>query len=133
MKKLVRKIMRVLYLPLLVTLTGVAIYSTRPYITAWVNANESNSGGYAIVATQYPELSPGLQKDIAARMQKGFLQNTDVFAIVSAIVDEKGTVQTYPAPDLGDGDSYSISMLDHLMDKRLESHAKNKLIELTGN
>lgn len=73
-----------------------------PASNHFVMTGETGAGGYAVIADAYPTLKPATQAKIKARYAKGYLTRTDVVDLTDAIVDEKGMVQTYPAPDFGD-------------------------------
>lgn len=102
-----------------------------PYISAWVKTWEASPSGYAVIAQEYPTLSAGLRADVSKTLEKGYLTNDDVNRLVEGIVTEKGSVQTYPAPDFGDGDKSGAGMLDQFLDKRQDSNAKRKLIGIS--
>lgn len=104
-----------------------------PYVSSWVSSWETAPSGYAILATDFPTLSTQLQHDVAAQLEKGYLTNQDVNRLIQSIVTEKGSVQTYPAPDLGDGQASAFGPIDQAMGKRQDSHAKRKLLALTEN
>jgi hypothetical protein len=102
-----------------------------PYVSSWVNSWETAPSGYAILATNFPALPTQLQHDIAAHVEKGYLTNQDVSGLIQRIVTAKGSVQTYPAPDIGDGQVSALGPIDQAMGKRQDSHAKRKLLALT--
>lgn len=102
-----------------------------PYVSSWVGSWETAPSGYAILATQFPTLSTPLQHDIASNLGKGYLTNQDVNGLIQNIVSEKGSVQTSPAPDLGDGKVSALGPIDQAMGKRQDSQSKRKLLELT--
>lgn len=104
-----------------------------PYTSAWVQRWEASPSGYAILAKEFPSLSAPLRGEISRCLEKGYLTNGDVNGIVQGIVKEKGMVQTYPAPDFGDGEKSGAGMLNQVLGKRQDSLAKRKLIAQVEN
>lgn len=82
---------------------GLIYYSISPKSTEWVMAQETTAGGYAIIAKEYPTLSPGSQALVRSQNDKGYLTRKDVSDILMIITGERpGGIQVYPAPDFGD-------------------------------
>lgn len=98
----------------------------------FVMGGETQAGGYAIVAGEYPTLSPELKTRIAHTYAKGYLTRRDVSEIISKIVEEKpGGVVVNPAPNFGDpeGDSNSW-MWRRIVGERASYKSKAKLESL---
>lgn len=77
-------------------------YVLMPATNRFVMAGETGAGGYAIIADAFPTLKVSTQELVKARFSKGYLTRTDVSELISAMLPEKGQVQTSPAPDFGD-------------------------------
>ena len=93
---------------------------------------ESQAGGYAVVAGEYPSLSPELKSSIAQTYAKGYLTRRDVSEIISKIVGEKpGGVVVHPSPDFGDPQQESDSwMWRRITGERANYKSKAKLESL---
>lgn len=100
-------------------------YVLMPATNRFVMAGETGAGGYAIIADAFPTLKPSTQDLIRARFSKGYLTRTDVSDLISAMLPEKGKVQTSPAPDFDDVEQAYSPFQDMWMRMRGE-HATYK-------
>jgi hypothetical protein len=66
-------------------------------------------------------------------LSKGYIRQDEVMPIYEAILKEKKTINTYPAPNYGDKDEgFNTYLLNGLLGKETESNAKTKLKSLAG-
>ena len=87
-------------------------YAISPRSTEWVMAQETTAGGYAIIAKEYPTLSPGSQALVRSHNDKGYLTRKDVSDILMTITGEHpGGIQVYPPPNFGDPEEGTSSVL----------------------
>ncbi|HEP8970314.1 TPA: hypothetical protein VDU83_002652 [Pseudomonas aeruginosa] len=111
-------------------------YVIMPSANAYTMAGESGAGGYAILAEAYPSLKHPTQMLIQERIAKGFLTRTDVSELISAMLPEKGSVQTSPAPDFGDPQYNTFDAFDDMWMRWKGEHATYKskaaLLELVA-
>jgi hypothetical protein len=124
------------FLSWIVILIGIPIliyWLIGPCSSAWVQTWETAPSGYAILAQEFPTASAQLRADVSESLKKGYLTNGEVTRLFQGIVTEKGMVQTYPAPDFGDGEKSGAGVMDQILGKRQDSNAKRKLIAESEN
>jgi hypothetical protein len=90
---------------------GLLYYACSPKSTEWVMSQETTAGGYAIIAKEYSALSAESQALVRSRNDKGYLTRKDVSDILMTMTGDRGAIQVYPAPDFGDPEEGTTSVL----------------------
>ncbi len=85
------------------------------YLDEWISGSELTADGYAVIAKDYPSLSEKTKQVIDLHLNKGYIAVRDTTPIYDAMLNDLESVQTGPAPDLGD----PKESLNHVLYRRI--------------
>jgi hypothetical protein len=96
----------------------------------WMRDSELTADGYAVIAKEYPALSPKTRSVIQARLNKGYLAARDTTPIYDAMLEDIDSITVGPAPEFGDPDvSVTQTLYNRVMNIPTQSKAKDLLLE----
>lgn len=115
----------------LLALLAYGVFQIMNYYTdEWMRDSELTADGYAVIAKEYPALSPNTRSVIQARLNKGYLSVRDTTPIYDAMLEDVKSITLGPAPEFGDPKvSMHQTVYNRVMKIPTQSKAKDLLLE----